>query len=276
MSTNSRIIEQLNTLVSIGDRVTVEYGRLRIITKDGRAVPNDWLQENESSAIVALCGLQTLPVYRYCGYSTGCYGAAKAGGITLQLAEAATGASAYLIFNVDVRYSRNTKHTRCGARMESNRFRAPEHCLFIKFWQSCGIAMPPRNGLFYDRMGKLKPIYYTGSKSKNERLDAKSFAPVELTENQVREALDIPPIDRTTSVQLPYNNRTTSVQKDRTSSQLEPISGNALSAVQTTGNFDHGKKVTRHHGDKGGSNTPVSNPFEQTTNEWLKDYDEAS
>lgn len=273
---NKTPLEHITALLNIGDAVSIERGRLVIATHDGRQVPDEWLDKHELPVITAICELAAVTAYRYCGYSTGCYVAGNGGGVTLQLRDLITGASAYIIFNADVRYSRNTKHHKCGKRMPHGQFRPHKHSAFCLLWQSTGMALPSRLSTFHDRMGKLSGYIYAGEETKPERLSAQTFRPLCISETRLRELLNLPEIHRTITRQAPDNHQTITRQGHQTSKSPQPLPDIALSTVQATGANYYGKKVKRGDGYKGPTVTPVISPIEQTTDEWLNDYDQAS
>jgi hypothetical protein len=260
------VLDQIKALLKAGDSVCIERGRLSFITCDGRPINSEWIADNQEAVIIGICELAGALVYRYVGYSTGLYVGLNGGGVTLRLRELTKNDSAYVIFNAEGKFSRNTKHHKRGDKMPRGQFRANKESQFCQLWKSTGMELPQRLGTFHDRMGKLSNYFYTGETTKPERLNSRTFRPLSISEARFRELLNVPPDSRANTVQAPCNERTTTVQSHRTSKSLQPMPHKAMSAVQTTGTICYEKKLSREEDIKISSS-------DASHDEWLSQYD---
>lgn len=124
-----------------------------------------------------------------------------------------------------------------------------------------GLPLPRRLSNFHDCMGKLRALTYTGSISKDGRLDAKTLRPLAVRLPQR------PDKDRTISRQGPDKDRTRPPDKETARAQVPQ----GLQSFSTTGQKSHGKTVIRENGNTG---SPLS-PELQSNDEWLADYSAA-
>ena len=71
-------------LLSRGDTVSIEQGRLIIQSASGKPVPVEWLIESTPEVCRAILKESGLDAFEYVSYHTGHYGKHKAPGVTLQ------------------------------------------------------------------------------------------------------------------------------------------------------------------------------------------------
>ncbi|WP_341304109.1 hypothetical protein [Pseudomonas sp. TMP25] len=175
-------------LLSRGDAVSIELGRLAIQSASGKPVPPEWINEHAPKVCRAVLMAAGLDAFEYVSYTTGHYGTHKAPGLTLRFASVVTGEIAHVIFNVDMTRQRTTAGGKAGAPLPAGQFRVGERSHFYKFWLSTGLQVPDRMQRFHKCMGKLSGILFAGTLN-NDRFDAQSTRPVSLTAEQVRMAV---------------------------------------------------------------------------------------
>lgn len=257
----------LERLLSRGDTVAVESGRLTITPASGSPVPAEWLEQNERQLITEAARLVRVEALEYLGYSVGNYGARLAGGVNLQFRNLMDGGDRHAIFNAETRRARTTKGGKAGDPLRAGQFRVGERSAFYRFWQSTGLPFQRLSSLSR-RMGNLRRLVYGGSISGGERIDAKTLRPLEITVAEIREQLsdnvNMVNNSQTSREQLVNKMQTSSVNKDSPQTQQS----RDLQQNQTTGSEKHGNTAIRDHGYTG---NPLS-PQEQTNEEWLADY----
>lgn len=258
----------LTKLIKRGAGLSVEQGviRIRPPNEDQRSA-DQWLAEHYDQLLIEILRATGQPAYRYVGYSTGCYGRYKAGGVTLQLIDTLTGEPVYCVFNVDVRRARTTRHGKRGSMLPPGHFTASKGSSFVLFWQRAGLALPSRLSAFHDCMGKLAPIAFVGETPEPGKLDKQRLCPLEITHEQLTEAADLlacsPDKRPTTSRQVPDNCPTSGPDKETPQRQqprgIQPESGTCAN--------HHGSRltVTRLKGE----------PLPPEPDPWLLEYEQA-
>jgi hypothetical protein len=256
----------LATLLERGDKVSIVNGIIIVEAKSGKLIPDDWLN-NYRQAIITDC-LRSVGVsaYSYTGYSTGRYNGGKFDGITLQFEDVLTGGSAFACFNAIVKRQRNSKHGPKGELLPLGEFRVKPNAFFKEFWSSTGLAKPPR---YYDRMGNLSDLLFTAEfkEKEKEKLINGSIKPLNI------------PVDQLSLTTKPRLSDNQAMTKERLSPTTKEV--NTAFKVQdiqpdfSTGENQYGNKVIRGHGYKGNAIPPLIQPIQQSTDEWLSDYDSA-
>ncbi|MCC6200014.1 MAG: hypothetical protein IT466_04480 [Moraxellaceae bacterium] len=256
-------------LLARGDKVALIQGRLTITPASGKQPPSDWLAANRSKLITEAASMAGLLALEYIGYSVGNYSQKQAGGVTLQFCCMATGRSYYAIFNADTKRNRTTKTGKAGEPLPKDMFRVEKQSAFLGFWKSTGLPYHRLSDI-HDYMGNLRGLVYTAAIPNDERLDAKSIRPLDISTDLLLGQMtplhpDKPP---TTSRQAPDNIPTRFPDKESPQSQtpqgLKPDSG--------AGGYRYGNTGIREHGD-----TAIHTPPEsQTDDEWLENYDSAA
>ena len=188
-------------LLSRGDAVSIERGRLVIQPASGKPVPPDWINTNTARLCRDVLMALGLDAFEYTDYSTGHYGKTRSGGITLRFVSLVTGQSAYAVFNADLTRQRNTATAKAGALLPKGQFRIGKRSHFYKFWMGTGLPLPRRLSAMHDYMGKLRSVLMTGSLS-GGRINAGSLTPINLSAAQFRTAI-LPDNFRTSAGQLP-------------------------------------------------------------------------
>ena len=256
-------------LLSRGDAVSIELGRLVIQPASGKPVPPEWLDQKTLEVCRSVLTSIGVDAFRYAGYSTGRYGEHKSAGVTLRFTSVLTGEPAYAIFNVDLTRKRTTAGGKAGAPLPAGEFRVGERSRFYKFWLSTGLPLPERMQRFHKCMGKLSSILLAGAVSR-DRLEAQSLQPLTITADQVRLAV-LGHKEGTTWAQPGHKKGTTSGHKETAPAQ----SLRGLQRNQTTCVANHENKLTRRCDNKALPNTPIPihrPPQEQSMDEWLEAY----
>lgn len=261
----------IRKLLSRGDEICIELGRLVIRPISGMPVPPDWFQEHSPALIREVLTTLGVEAYEYCSYTTGHYGSRKLPGLTLQFQSAVTDESAYAIFNAELTRSRSTEAGKKGAPLPAGHFRVGKRSHFYRFWQSTGLPEPKRLAALHDYMGNLRGILLTadGTEGHQNRMDAGSLQPLSVPALNVRRAF-LPDSLRTVPGQVSDNIQTRVPDKD--SAQALAVRG--FQPKTTTCHGNYGKAVISEHVNKEIGSSPLSHqrPEEQTTEEWLADY----
>lgn len=258
----------LTQLLTRGDAVAVEQGRLTLTPASGRPVPADWLAAHSTDLIAQAASITDVTALEYTGYSVGHYGPKLAGGVTLQFYCLTTGQELFAIFNASTKRTRTTRYGSKGDPLPPGQFRVGKRSAFYHFWQSTGLAVH-RLSDFHDYMGKLRRLTFTGSLSKGERLDATTLRPLTISAGAMRALVErnLPDTPPTSSRQRP-NKAPTSIPDKKTQQRWQT---QGVQLKSTTGEPNHGNKVTREYGYTG----KPSPPEEQSVDDWLADYENA-
>jgi len=273
----------VSILLSRGDAISVDNGRLVVISASGLPVPEKWLDDHGINMLIEMLQHTGQDALVFLGYTTGKYGKNLAGGVTLQFKYLLTGIEAYAIFNADLTRSRNTKAGKAGDPLPNGQFHLAKGASFFKFWDKSGAKRPLSDTEFYKRMGNLKALLFTADShlTKQDRLVNDSIKPLEITLDHVRKT---------------YNLSDNSAIRASDKKTLQPAKTLGLQADSATGAYRYGNKVIRYKEIRGnvypintsdkGNNRGVHNdrnfqqeltqrPGNQTVDEWLADYDEA-
>jgi len=173
---NSNGLGLLNQLLRQGDIVAIIQGRLSVTPANGVALPQHWFNDHESVLTQTIIKQLGINAYRYVSYSTGAYGKQNYQGITLQFEHLLTGELAYVVFNASLKRAKTTKHGKKGEPLSGKKFITTKGSKFCQFWQSTGLIFPKRLAGFYDCMGKLKSLVFTGNVDHNNRFIDKKIA----------------------------------------------------------------------------------------------------
>ena len=259
-------------LISRGDTVSIELGRLAIQSASGKPVPPEWINKHAPEVCRAVLMTAGLDAFEYIGYTTGHYGKHRAPGVTLRFTSVVTGETAHAIFNVDLTRQRNTAGGKAGAPLPTGQFRVGERSHFYKFWLGTGLLMPDRMQRFHKCMGKLSGILFAGTLN-NDRFDAHAIRPVSLSADQVRIAV-LGHKEGTTWAQLRHKEGTSAGHKE--SAEDHTVSG--FQSIQTACGPNHENKLIRKHDNKVSPINPIHTPKapqDQSVDEWLAAYESA-
>lgn len=258
-------------LLSRGDEVSIEHGRLVIRPASGKPVPQNWFQEYAPGLIREILNTLGIKSYEYRDYKTGHFGSGKLPGVYLQFRSVVANSSTYTIFNADLTRSRTTKTGKAGSPLPDGHFRVGELSHFYSFWMEAGLAVPKSLTSFHDYMGKLHGILFTAEMTANRqnRMKSGSIHPVSVSAEQVRAAFS-PDKLQTKSGQAPDNFRTTLPDKD----SAQRLEARGFQPKSTTCHESHGKTVISDCEYTGTTLLPPprKRPQEQTDEEWLADF----
>ncbi len=238
--------------------MAVVNGRLAISPASGKPVPADWLANHSAQLMADIANKSQTLCLTYLGYATGNYGKHRAGGVTLQFCDMATGQPHYAIFNVETHRKRSTRHGKAGHALPAGQFRAGKRSAFVSFWNSTGLPAR-RLSDFHDYMGKLSAFVFTAEITDGEKLTAATLRPL---------TLHLSDKCPTSPRQLPDKAPTTAPDKETQQSQQHQ----GFQAFSTTGPNSYGNTVIRECGNTGSHASPAN----QTDEEWFAEYDAAS
>jgi len=291
----------LAKLLKKGDEISITQGQLLIKPSSGLDVPPQWLKQYESLLINGICQLFNITALRYASYSTGSYGSKKSQGITLQFNNLQTNDDAYLIFNASLKRARTGKLGKKGEQLPGKQFIVSERSSFYKFWCSTGLPLPRSLSKFYECMGKLKPLVFTGKVDFNNRIKGKKIYLLDVSYQQILTKSNIPlsgknQTNLTAKEPLRFRQGTAKTSLSFTAKDIEldhasiDVAQNQSTCASKYGNTVIRKEVI----SKGDSSdiTPINNsnikqideningeisknkrPEEQTADEWLSDWE---
>lgn len=258
-------------LLSRGDEVCIEHGRLVIRPASGKPIPQAWFQEHAQGLIREILNGVGIESYEYRDYTTGLYGKGKLPGVNVQFRSVVANCSAYTIFNADLTRSRTTQTGKAGSPLPDGHFRAGELSHFYKFWIEAGLAVPKSLTSFHDYMGKLRSILFTAEMTANRqnRMKSGSIRPVSVSAEQVRAAF-APDNPQTKPGQVPDNFRTAPPDKE----SAQRLEARGFQPKSTTCHESHGKTVISdcEYTVTTLPPPPRKRPQEQTDEEWLADF----
>ncbi len=261
----------VRNLLSRGDELSIQRGRLVILPASGRPIPKKWLQVHWLGLAQEILTTIGLEAYEYESYKTGHYGDRKLPGITLQFLPVAAGKNAHTIFNANLTRLRTTESGDAGSPLPEGHFSVGKRSHFYSFWISTGLAVPKSLTSFHDFMGKLRGILFTAewTEGRENRMDAGTPRPLSISAEIVRNAF-LPDNARTAHGQRPDNIQIRMPDKD--SAQAQENRG--LQVKPTTCSDNCGKAVIRKRDDKGADSLCLQRPTpqEQHWEDWLEDY----
>ena len=183
-------MELLDRLLSRGDLVALDSGKLIIDPASGGEVPASWLKDHSDALALTLATRANTPLYKHTSYTVGAYGKHKKNGVTLQFVSMATGEEVYVIFNVNRERVQGSPKGKAGTKLPGKQFRITENMALYKFWLRTGLAAPERKYLseFNRVMGRLKSVYFTicvsDGKADKNTIQAASFTILARHENR--------------------------------------------------------------------------------------------
>lgn len=261
-------------LLSRGDEICIERGKLVIRPASGKPIPQDWFQHHSPGLIREILMALGIELYEYHGYTTGLYGKAKLPGVQLQFSSVAANSSAYTIFNAALTRSRTTKTGKAGSPLPAGHFRVGERSHFYGFWLETGLTVPRSLTSFHDYMGKLRGILFTAEMTANRenRMESGSIRPAYVSADQIAAAF-LPDKQRTNSGQVPDNCRIKMPDKNF----AQTLTPQGFQPKSTACHDSYGKTVIRKDEYTGVDQSlrPYKTPQEQTCEEWLEDYSSA-
>ena len=252
-------------LLTKGDIVSIENGRLGITPFSGSPVPDVWLQKNESLLVREIAELLGLVTLKYSQFKTGHYPRA---GVTLHFMDVISNKNSYTIFNVDLKRARGKNKDK---DYPGKQFRVSRHRKFYKFWVRAGMEAPPRLSIFHKYMGHLKKIWLTGRYDPKhpERIIKDTLSPLSVSHKML-----------TSQAQHSHNIVTNVSHKEVYTGQTKQ----GFQADQSTCNSRCVNKLISKHDDTEELGDtfkvlPISklivikdSSHEQTIDEWLADY----
>jgi len=253
--------------------IAIENGKLILESASGKPIPSDWLTKNALDISMQLAKLLDLPVFQYESFNTGRYGKHKASGVTLQFINLSDNKEAFMVFNAELTRERTTINGMKGDPLPNKQFRVRKGHGFYSFWVNSGLKTPSRLSKFSDYMGNLKAVLFTGQYNqqdlKREKLDKQSVAPLTITHQTIVEALSSSHNLHTTHTQDSHKVRTISSHKE--TPQNQPPQG--LQENQDTGVNQYGKRL-QGSAVISQPNRLSIDPRNQTSDEWLSDYEQ--
>lgn len=276
----------LEELIKRGDEVSVINGVLSISPYSKKPVPEQWLKDNEVKLACEIGRLLSIDVFQYASYSTGEYGKRKSSGLTLKFLNVETAAESFVVFNAELKRTRNVGNKRAGQLLPKGQFRVTKNTKFFKWWLTTGLKTPPRLSSFHSYMGNLKKLFFALSVDSKGKITDKSLPLLSVSHENIASLLGFraQPIEsqmtynsHTTDGQLAYKAHTRMAYKETP----EPLVTTSLQPILTTGCENYVNTLIRKGGYKEGKGLEVDTSIKevnnkaQTSDEWLIEYDNA-
>jgi hypothetical protein len=291
----------LKDLVNRGYFVAIDNGCLQVKNKNGREASSDWLNQNSYQIVSEVAQLFNQSIYLYSHYDTGNYLKGIASGVRVALIDLSSGEDVFAIFNAELKRKRNTKAGKAGASLPKGMFNIGTRSSLYKFWLKTGLAVPRRPSEMYKSMSKLKTIYLSAERTKGSKLSNSSFETFSCDSQTICKLLsdnswathwqnggnfEAHNGDNELGQRLAANNGVNGFDAKQRNKELSAnlncvsIKPSVLESKEVitacTCNYEQSfKEIT----NKVPSTNPDCNkkiPQEQTTEEWLLDYDSAS
>lgn len=303
------MINRIPELLARGCDISVNRGVLVVSHPTDPHYSSKWLRKYSNHLIYELSEILKIPIYQYIGYSARDFGKKDANGgfpngrqsgVCLQFVDVVTGETYNAIFNASLERTRTTKSGKAGERLPKNRFIVQKRSSFVAFWRETGLAFSCYSE-FYKRMGRLSNLCFTAdTHPTKKKLVNKTIRPLNLvseelqahlsgkqevslrqesdklvvstSDNTMRQAEAISACDKENSTTLSSKEieRYSRCVKTLVRSNNSTCEKAALSKDYELSNQE------RTYKDDCSNSLNRKLPQEQTTDEWLADYDKAS
>jgi hypothetical protein len=265
----------LETLLSRGDHIGIIKGKLVITPASKLNIPKQWLADKGGNLVREIAKLYDLDVYIFDSYSTGHYGKHNSAGVTLQFINTTTGEQCHITFNAELKRSRTTPKGKKGSNLPKGQFRIGKKYMFYKFWLATKLSLPPRLSAFHDYMGNLKQLYFVPNVDYKNKVIDKIIPLLNIEHSEIlnRITSNAAYNNQTSSIQQPYNKHTSMPNSDLVKSHVNK----GLTRNQTTcsNNYELSKQGSTVISNPLPKTNYNKKPHEQTTDEWLNDWEQA-
>ncbi len=192
------MIKRIPELLARGCDISVNRGVLIVSHPTDPHYSDKWLKKYTDHIFCELSVLISMPIFQYTGYSTGDFGKKDANGhypkgrqsgVCLQFVEVTTGESYRAIFNANLRRARTTKSGKAGGCLPKGRFTVKKQSSFVKFWRNTELAFSCYSE-FHKRMGKLSKFFFISlTNEEKKKLVNKTICPLSLTTEDIHRYL---------------------------------------------------------------------------------------
>lgn len=211
-------IAMIKSLLTRGDYVAVEAGRLVITPISGKPVPDVWFRENMPAFMADIAVTTGCSIFQYQRFVVKKFGVQGHDGVMLDYVNICTGEGAQVFYNAELTRDRTTKAGKKGDPLPRGKFRVTKNHAFTKYWLSLGLSLPRRLAEFHDCMGKLGAVYVTGLRNAKGIIDKATLKPVCFSVGELKKAFLInaqsPDNSLATSRQAPDNCPTRAPDKE--------------------------------------------------------------
>jgi len=262
----------LQKLLERGYKIFIANGNLVIQPKSDGYTPTDWYEQHRDELVSQIIDLLDVICFVFDSFTTGRYGEKMYSGVTLRFESFAQGGIYYCVFNAETRY-KNAPNK--GKPLPNKQFRISKNSKFYKFLKRSDFVFPKRLSAIHDYMGNLKGILFTATVVEQEKLDKNSIKPLNASYEKIFELM----------VEKANNSQTTSRQLTDKSQTILPNIDKAQS--QASQCIESNKNTCKERHDISNQDGAIQvppltavykekRPEEQTTEEWLAEYDAAS
>lgn len=173
----------LSRLLSRGDVIEVLQGQLIITPKSGMPVPSSWLQVNQNSLLEQISRAVHQPIYQFIQFKVGRY-VSRYDGLTMSFTDLRNHEDYFTIFNVSL--DRKKK----SGRLNGKRFNPPAQGALLKFWNCSNLPKARRPSELYKKINIMKNYLWQAEIRKGNKLDSKTLCLVNITHQQIFEAVN--------------------------------------------------------------------------------------
>ena len=173
----------LNDLLSRGDVVEVFQGQLTITPKSGKPVPSYWLQTNQHRLLEQISRIVQQPIYQFVQFRVGRY-SSKYDGLTMSFTDLELHQDYFTIFNVSLNRKKKS------GRLPGKLFNPPARGALLKFWNSSKLPKPRRPSELYKKINTMKSNLWQAEISKGNKLDSQTLCLANIAYQQIVEAVN--------------------------------------------------------------------------------------
>lgn len=264
----------LGKVLDRGDSVAIEAGRLVFILKEsGDFLSDQKLNPYKTQLLAEISQATGLAIYCYDSFTTGNYQGGKYPGVTLQFSSVNDANAYYTIFNAKLTRQRTTKTGKKGAPLPNKQFHVTKRHCFYKFWAGTGLPIPPRLTVFHDYMGNLKKLLFTAESAIGQRLESATLSPLNISTEQLRQAIGITDKLQTSAPQRTDNTPTALPHKE----SPVTLDNTGLQANRGTGDTKHviSNQVNAETRQAYSFSITPENLAKQSPDCWIDDYIDA-
>lgn len=180
----------LESLIRAGAYLAIEQGYFVMKSSDHCSPDLDLDKREQDALITEILRLMNIKGYKFQSSSTGKFGGGRYPGVQLQFLELNKDEAAYAIFSANLNRVRSVNGKAKGTALPKGSFSVGNTSKFAKFWRRAGLTVPRSWSSMKDYIGMLKKIIFTAEIQDGEKLLKDSLAPLEVTYEEIKYALE--------------------------------------------------------------------------------------
>lgn len=256
----------LNKLIIQGYYVAIESGLLVIKSATGTQAPKGWLQSKSEELVKQILDLTGCPAYHFTHHTTGIGSEFKSDRLTLWFYSVHHELEVLAHFNVDIKRKRNITGKKAGSKLPARKFTPKPNSKFIRWWRSLNLPTPRYPSEYHEKLHLLKPLLLTGAtylprKGEVRFQDKKNIELLSIDYELIKSSVN----HRELAGKPPVTRRELVGKNDREETPPKPRN------TRATDKSDYVSDLVRLKNSV--ISTTNKAPHEQTTDEWLVDYE---